>query len=302
LHNLSFRILNLLIVIILFAYSAPTTIKEAVEILEKHGEKARPMAGGTDLLVQIRGGRFDLDTVVDIKKIPELNEISNGNDELVLGAAVPCHKLYDDSGISQTYPGLIDAATLIGSIQIQSRSGFGGNLCNSTPSADGIAPLIVHSAVANIEGKSGSRSVPVEDFCTGPGSNVLGKGEILVSITMPNQGDKFGAAYERFIPRNEMDIAVAAVGASILLGSDGKIAEAKIALASVGPTPIFATKASESLKGKEPNEAAFKEAAAIAKGECSPIEDMRGTADQRKHLIEVLTLRMLNKSLERIGG
>ena len=198
--------------------------------------------------------------------------------------------------------GLIDAATLIGSIQIQSRSGFGGNLCNSTPSADGIAPLIVHSAVANIQGTSGSRSVPVEDFCTGPGSNVLGKGEILVSITMPNKGDKFGAAYERFIPRNEMDIAVAAVGASILLDSNGKIEEAKIALASVGPTPIFATKASEFLKGKEPNEAAFKEAAAIAKGECSPIEEMRGTADQRKHLVEVLTERMLNKSLERIGG
>jgi len=285
-----------------FAYSAPTTIKEAVEILDKHGDKARPMAGGTDLLVQIRGGKFNLDTVVDIKKIPELNEISNGKEEFVLGAAVPCHKLYDDPGISKDYPGLIDAAGLIGSIQIQSRSGFGGNLCNSTPSADSIAPLIVHSAKANIEGKSGSRSVPVEEFCTGPGSNVLGKGEILVSISMPNKGDKFGAAYERFIPRNEMDIAVAAVGSSILLGSDGKIAEAKIALASVGPTPIYASKASESLKGKEPNEAAFKEAGSIAKGECSPIEDMRGTVDQRKHLIDVLTVRTLSKALERIGG
>ena len=285
-----------------FAYSAPTTIKEAEEILDKHGDKARPMAGGTDLLVQIRGGKFNLDTVVDIKKIPELNEISNGKEEFVLGAAVPCHKLYDDPGISKDYPGLIDAAGLIGSIQIQSRSGFGGNLCNSTPSADGIAPLIVHSAKANIEGKSGSRSVPVEEFCTGPGLNVLGKGEILVSMTMPNKGDKFGAAYERFIPRNEMDIAVAAVGSSILLGSDGKIAEAKIALASVGPTPIYASKASESLIGKEPNEAAFKEAGSIAKGECSPIEDMRGTADQRRHLVEVLTIRTLDKSLERIEG
>ncbi len=285
-----------------FAYSAPTTIKEAVEILDKHGDKARPMAGGTDLLVQIRGGKFNLDTVVDIKKIPELNEISNGKEEFVLGAAVPCHKLYDDPGISKDYPGLIDAAGLIGSIQIQSRSGFGDYLCNSTPSADGIAPLIVHSAKANIEGKSGSRSVPVEEFCTGPGLNVLGKGEILVSMTMPNKGDKFGAAYERFIPRNEMDIAVAAVGSSILLGSDGKIAEAKISLASVGPTPIYASKASESLIGKEPNEAAFKEAGSIAKGECSPIEDMRGTADQRRHLVEVLTIRTLDKSLERIEG
>ena len=118
---------------------------------------------------------------------------------------------------------------------------------------------------------------------------------------MPNKGDKFGAAYERFIPRNEMDIAVAAVGASILLGDDGKIAEAKIALASVGPTPIYAAKASEALRGKEPNAAAIKAAGAIAKSECSPIEDMRGTADQRRHLVEVLTVRMLSKSLERIG-
>ena len=285
-----------------FAYSAPTTIKEAVEILDKHGDKARPLAGGTDLLVQVRGGRFDLEAVVDVKKIPELNEISNGKDELKLGAAVPCHKLYDDPDISKNYPGLIDAATLIGSIQIQSRSGFGGNLCNSTPSADGIAPLIVHSAIANIEGKSGSRSVPVEDFCTGPGSNVLGKGEMLVSISMPNKGSKFGSSYERFIPRNEMDIAVAAVGSSILLGPDGKIAEARIALASVGPTPIFAKKASDSLAGKEPTEEAFKEAGSIAKTECSPIEDMRGTVEQRQHLVEVLTKRTLTKSLERIGG
>jgi len=285
-----------------FAYSAPSSIKEAVEILNKHGDKARAMAGGTDLLVQMRGGRFDLEAVVDIKKIPELNELSNGSSELIIGAAVPCYKLYDDSAISKAYPGLIDAATLIGGIQIQSRSGFGGNLCNATPSGDSIGPLIVHSAVANIQGPSGSKSVPVEDFCTGPGSSILGKGDILVSLTVPNQGKNFGAAYERFIPRNEMDIAVAGVASSISVGSDGKINSARIALASVGPTPIFAKKASDSLTGKPANQESFSEAAKIAKGECSPIEDMRGTVEQRVHLVEVLTGRTLNKSLERIGG
>jgi carbon-monoxide dehydrogenase medium subunit len=191
---------------------------------------------------------------------------------------------------------------LIGGIQIQSRAGFGGNLCNSTPSGDSIGPLIVLSTVANIEGSNGKRSIPVEDFCTGPGSNILEDGEILVSLSIPNQGSKFSSAYERFIPRNEMDIAVAGVASSILIGSNGKIESARIALASVGPTPIFAKKASESLIGKEPGEAAFNEAGAIAKTECSPIEDMRGTVDQRKHLIDVLTVRTLNKSLERIGG
>ena len=285
-----------------FAYTAPTTVKEAVEILTKHGNKARPLAGGTDLLVQIRGGRFNLDAVVDIKKIPELNNLSNDSNSLNIGAAVPCHRIYEDPKISEDYPGLIDAAELIGGIQIQSRAGFGGNLCNSTPSGDSICPLIVLSTVANIEGSKGKRSIPVEDFCTGPGSNTLEDGEILVSLSIPNQGSKFNSAYERFIPRNEMDIAVAGVASSILIGSNGKIESARIALASVGPTPIFAKKASESLIGKEPGEAAFKEAGAIAKTECSPIEDMRGTVDQRKHLVDVLTVRTLNKSLERIGG
>ena len=285
-----------------FAYAAPSTVKEAVEILTKHGDKARPMAGGTDLLVQIRGGRFDLDMVVDIKKIPELTSVTNNNDGLVIGSAVACHQLYEDDDISKNYPGLIDAATLIGGIQIQSRSGFGGNLCNATPSADGIGPLIVHSTVANIQGESGTRSIPVEEFCTGPGRNALGKGEMLVSLSITTKGKCVGAAYERFIPRNEMDIAVAAVASSILVGSDGKISEARIALASVGPTPIFAKKASDFLIGKEANEASFKEAAAIAKSECSPIEDMRGTIEQRQHLVEVITLRTLNKSLERIEG
>ena len=285
-----------------FAYAAPSTVKEAVEILTKHGEKARPMAGGTDLLVQIRGGKFDLDMVVDIKKIPELTKVTNNNEGLVIGSAVACHQLYDDDEISKNYPGLIDAATLIGGIQIQSRSGFGGNLCNATPSADGIGPLIVYSAVANIQGESGTRSIPVEEFCTGPGRNALGKGEMLVSLSLPNKGNGFGAAYERFIPRNEMDIAVAAVASSIIVGEDGKITEARIALASVGPTPILAKKASDFLIGKEANEASFKEAAAIARTECSPIEDMRGTIEQRQHLVEVITLRTLNKSLERIEG
>ena len=131
-----------------FAYAAPSSVQEAVEILTKHGDKARPMAGGTDLLVQIRGGRFDLDVVVDVKKIPELTQVNNTDEGLTIGGAVPCHMLYEDTQISNIFPGLIDAATLIGGIQIQSRSGFGGNLCNSTPSADGICPLIVHSAVA----------------------------------------------------------------------------------------------------------------------------------------------------------
>lgn len=284
-----------------FAYVAPTTVDEAVAVLEKHGERARPIAGGTDLLVQVRGGRFDLDAVVDVKKIPELVGIKNDDSGLEFGAAVPCYQLYENAELSAQYPGIMDAASLIGGIQIQSRAALGGNLCNSTPSGDGIGPLIVHYGTAVIAGPGGQREVPVENFCTGPGRNVLEKGEMLVSLKFPKPSDNFGAAYERFIPRNEMDIAVAGVAASVELSSDGNtIEKARIALASVAPTPVLAHEAAEELIGKSADDeaalaAAGKAAAAIAK----PIADMRGTVEQRKHLVEVLTKRMIKKAVER---
>lgn len=284
-------------------YIRPTTVDEALSLLTKYKDKARLLAGGTDLIVQMRGGRYQLDAVIDAKHIEELNQLTfNNQDGLVIGAAVPCHKIYGDEKIAQAYPGIMDSATLIGGIQIQGRATLGGNLMNAAPSADAIPTLIAHNAVANIVSSKGTRAVPVEEICSGPGRTNLATGELLVSISVPAPSKGFGGRYIRFIPRNEMDIAVAAVASSILVGADGKISEARIALASVGPTPIFAKKASNSLIGKEANEASFKEAAAIAKSECSPIEDMRGTIEQRKHLVEVITLRTLNQSLERIEG
>ena len=284
-----------------FAYVAPTTVEEAVSVLDKHGEKARPIAGGTDLLVQARGGRFDLDAVVDIKKIPELVAIKNDASGLEFGAAVPCYQLYENKELSAEYPGLMDAASLIGGIQIQSRAGLGGNLCNSTPSGDGICPLIVQYGTAVIAGPNGRRELPVEKFCTGPGRNDLKKGELLVSLKFPKPSATFGAAYERFIPRNEMDIAVAGVAASVELSSDGKtIEKARVALASVGPTPIFAEAAGAALVGKSADdEAAISAAGAAAAEAASPISDMRGTIEQRKHLVDVLTKRMVKKAIER---
>ncbi len=283
-----------------FAYVAPKTVDEAVAVLEKHGERARPIAGGTDLLVQARGGRFDLDAVVDIKKIPELVSIKNDDSGLEFGAAVPCYQLYENPELSAEYPGLMDAASLIGGIQIQSRAGLGGNLCNSTPSGDGICPLIVHYGTAVIAGPSGRRELPVEDFCTGPGRNDLKQGEMLVSLKFPKPSSTFGAAYERFIPRNEMDIAVAGVAASVELDSGGNIAKARVALCAVGPTPILAEAAGAALVGKSADDEAAIEAAGAAAAEAaSPISDMRGTVEQRKHLVDVLTKRMVKKAVER---
>ncbi len=282
-----------------FKYISPTNIYDAVNALQKYGKSAKPLAGGTDLLVQTRTGRLNLDAVIDIKNIPELNIIRK-NGGLSFGAAVPCCRLYEDTDIASNWAGIIDAASLIGGIQIQSRAGFAGNLCNSSPSADGIGPLIVHDAKVIIACPSPTlrRIVPVEEFCTAPGQNVLKEGEMVIRIDMPQPSTGFGASYERFIPRNEMDIAVVGVAASVCLEGN-KIRKAKIALAAVAPTPIVAVDASEYLIDKEISVKNIEKAAKLARNAIRPISDMRGTKEQREHLTEVLTVRMLNKSIER---
>jgi len=286
-----------------FAYVAPSTVDEAVAVLNEHGDRARPLAGGTDLLVKARANVWELDAVVDIKNIPELMNLSVGSDGLSIGAGVPCYQVYENSEIAAEYPGIVDGASIIGGIQIQSRAGLGGNLCNAAPSGDGICPLIVHSAVAKIAGPNGTREVAVEDFATGPSRTVLENGELLVSIEVPKPPANSGAAYTRFIPRNEMDIAVAGVGAFVQLDSSGQNFEsARIALASVGPTPILASAAGDSLAGKPVNDETIAAAAALAKEAASPITDMRGTVDQRKQLVEVLTGRMIKQAVERARG
>ena len=285
-----------------YQYYPATNLTDAISLLSRYGDRARVLAGGTDLLVQLRGDRFDLDAVIDIKQIPEAMGLSM-NGGLTIGAAVPCCELYEDEAIANTFPGIMDAASLIGGIQIQSRASIGGNLCNAAPSADGICPLIVYSAIATITGVDGTRTVAVEDFCTGPGRNVLSHGELLLNIRVDAPPAHFGAAYQRFIPRNEMDIAVAGVASSLQLDAKGeRIESARIALASVGPTPIFAKQASDSLAGQLATAESFAHAGEIASTETSPITDMRGTIDQRRHLVGVLTRRTLAVATERARG
>ena len=285
-------------------FEAPNTLSEAVSLLASKGDRARVIAGGTDLLVQLRGGRRSIDVVVDVKGIPELNELSyDSQNGLVLGAAVPCYRLYENTEIAAAYPGLMDAATLIGGIQIQGRASIGGNLCNSAPSGDSIPPVIVLGGVCNIEGPNGARQVPSEDFCTGPGRNVLQDNELLVSINIPAPQAHSGANYLRFIPRNEMDIAVAGVGSSVVLDASGQnFVSARIALASVAPIPVLCTDAANSLAGKPVSDDAIQEASDKAIEASSPISDMRGTIRQRRHLVGVLTRRTLNNAVQRARG
>ena len=284
-------------------YTAPTSLSEAVSIMAAHGDRARPLAGGTDVLVQLRGGRREVDVLVDTKKIPELNGIRLDDNGLQLGAAVACTQIYDDQAVVAAYPGLIDAASLIGSIQIQGRASIGGNLCNAAPSGDSIPPVITLGGEAHINGPNGWRTVPTEDFCTGPGRSVLEPGELLVAIQIPAPAANSGTAYLRFIPRNEMDIAVAGVSSTVVLDASGQnIQSARIALASVGPTPILATVAGDSLAGKAVSDDAIAEAGRLASEAATPITDMRGTIRQRHHLVDVLTRRTLNIAIRRARG
>jgi CO/xanthine dehydrogenase FAD-binding subunit len=284
-----------------FDYAAPSTVAEAVALLAEKGDRARALAGGTDVIVQVREGRRDLDLLVDVKLIPELNELSyDPGRGLRFGAAVPCYRLCEHPGVARAYPGLIEAAGLIGGTQIQSRASVGGNLCNASPAADAIPALIAAGASCIIAGPNGQREVPVEKFCTAPGKTALGRGEILVSLRLPPPAPHTGSAYLRFIPRNEMDIAVVGVGVTLTL-NDGRTSctAARIALAAVAPTPLLVPDAGAALVGRPPLPADIDKAAALAHAAAKPISDMRGDADYRRHLVGVLTKRALTAALQR---
>lgn len=284
-----------------FDYTAPQTVVEVVAALQKDPEATRILSGGTDLLVQLREGRKNAGLVVDIKHVPEVNQlVFDAEAGLTIGAAVPCYQITRDPRIQAAYPGLVDAIALIGGMQIQGRASVGGNLCNASPAADTTPALIVHRAVCIIAGADGQRELPVEQFCTGPGRSALKPGEFLVSLRVPPPRAGFGAAYLRFIPRNEMDIAVVGAGAAVQLTPDGSHFEsARVALGAVAPTPLFVVEAGDALAGKPVGPEALLEAARIAQAAARPIDDMRGSVAQRRHLSLVLTRRALTLALER---
>ncbi|MBP89641.1 MAG: carbon monoxide dehydrogenase [Planctomycetaceae bacterium] len=284
-----------------FDYAAPTALDDAVRMLAEHGDRAKPLAGGTDIIVQLRERLREADFVVDVKRIPELMELEYSPETgLRLGASVPCYRIYGDETIAAAYPALADSTHIIGGWQIQSRASVGGNLCNASPAADSIPALIAHQATAHIAGPDGRRAMSVDEFCVSPGRNALETGELLVALTLPPAMHRSSSAYQRFIPRYEMDIAVAGAASWVQLDESGEnIKQARIALAAVAPTPKFAEEASQWLSGKLATEHTFAEAGELAKKVASPISDMRGTAEYRTHLVGVLTKRTLAKAVER---
>ena len=282
-------------------YAAPTSVAEAVRLLQQGGPTARVLAGGTDIIVMAREYRRDVSLMVDVKHIPEAMELSYDPQRgLHLGAGVPCYQIYENPEIQRLYPALIDSASLIGGIQIQSRASLGGNLCNSSPAADSIPTLIALGTVCHIAGPNGERTVRAEEFCTAPGRNVLEAGELLVWLEVPPPPPHSGAKFLRFIPRNEMDIAVVNVSSAVVLDESGqRIRSARIALGAVAPTPLLVEEAGRALEGAALTPEAWQPAIAAAQAACRPITDMRGSVAQRRHLIGVLTRRTLEGAVER---
>lgn len=281
-------------------YERPATVAEAFELLREDG--ARALAGGTDLIPQLREGRRQARMVVDLKKIPELSAISRLADGgWRLGGAASVRALGGHAGLAAEHGPLLESARLIGSLQIQSRASLGGNLCNAAPSADAVPLLISLGAKVEVAGPAGSREMAVDDVATAPGRTKLAPGEIISAILLGAKPPRSAARYLRFTPRREMDIAIAGSGVAITLDAAGHIASARITLASVAPTPLRASAAESLLIGARPKLAAFAAAGAQAASEASPISDTRGSADYRRELIAVLTRRALADCARQLG-
>ncbi len=286
-----------------FEYHLPDSLQEAIGFMAANKGFTNVLAGGTDLIVLMRARRKRPAVVIDIKKIPELSEVKMDETGLTIGASVSCRTIYENDRIAKSYPALVDSAKLIGGIQIQGRASIGGNLCNAAPSADSIPTLIACSAVANVVSGKGELQIPVEEFCIAPGKTVLEDDAILVSLFIPAPVPHSGARFLRFIPRNEMDIAVANSAAFVELDEAGiNFRSARIAIGSVAPTPLFVREAGAALADRPVNEESILNAARIARDAARPIDDMRGTVEHRLQLVETLTKRVLIDAVKRARG
>ena len=281
-------------------YLAPATPEEAVKALGAAG--ARPMAGGTDLLVQLRAGRTRPDVIVDLKRIAGAIGIRENAGGFVIGAATPGAVLGEHEALVKAWPGVVEAANLIGSTQVQGRATLAGNLCNASPAADSVPAMIAARAVCVVMGPAGRREVPVEAICTAPGKTSLSPGEFVLEIKLPPRPARASDAYLRLIPRTEMDIAVVGAGVSLVLDAAGVITDAHVGLGAVAPTALLVPEAGKALVGSKLDEAALAALDAAARAACRPISDKRGTAEYRTKIAGVLARRAAAIAYQRAGG
>jgi CO/xanthine dehydrogenase FAD-binding subunit len=277
-----------------FAYHAPRSLAEAVQILSREGEGGKVLAGGTDLLIQIKERGAVPRYVVSLRDVPEVRQVTyDATSGLRIGAGARLSEVAAHPVVQERYPILVQGASLVGSLQIQNLGTVVGNLCNAAPSADCAPPLVALGASVRIGGPGGERTVPLEEFFSGPGRTVLGPHELVVAVQVPPPGARSGGAYERFTPRQEMDIAVVGVGSVVSLGEGDRCQEVRICLGAVAPTPERARDAERLLEGQELTPELVAQAGTAAAAQARPISDQRGSATYRTRLVEVLTRRTL---------
>jgi carbon-monoxide dehydrogenase medium subunit len=280
-------------------YEAPATVAAAVKLLAGAKGTAKVLAGGTDLLVQMRADIVVPSLIVDIKKIADTGTIKRDKGGWRIGASVPCAELGEHAGVGKDWPGVVEAAELIGSTQVQGRATVAGNLCNASPAADSVPALIAAGATVAIAGPKGKRTAKAEDIAVAPGRTSLKKGEFVVSVFLPARPKRAGDAYLRFIPRTEMDIAVVGCGISLVLDKTGVIGDARVALGAVAPTALLVSDAAKALIGSSLNAKALDALAEAASAACRPIDDKRGTKDFRITVAGVLARRAAQIAYDR---
>ena len=283
-------------------YLAAKTIDEAVDAHAKANGSARFLAGGTDLLVQIKSGIRKPNLVIDIKKIVELNSIQEISDnEFVIGASVSGANLNRNPKFAKLWPGVLEAFRLIGSEQIQGRASLGGNLCNGSPAGDSVPALIAAGCKAVIAGPGQRKEIPIENFHLGPGKTILENGQMLVALKFPKRNNNSADAYLRMTPRTEMDIAVVGCGVNITI-ENGVCTNARVSLGAVAPKPLLINEASDILVGSSLDEETLEKVSKICRDSCNPIDDKRGTIDYRTKVAGVLFKRATLLAADRIRG
>jgi len=289
-----------------FEYHAPTSLNEAIALLQEHGERALPLAGGTDLVVQMKENATKFpgpSHIVSLLRVPELGGIEFSETEgLRIGAGATMTEVAESPLIHERYPAIAEGAALVGSYQTMNMATVGGNLCNAAPSADIAPPLLVFEAEVVIAGPSGGRrSLPLEEFFLGPGKTALTTGELLAEVRVPVPPTATGSAYARHTPRKQMDIAVVGVAAALTV-ADGRIERARVALGAAAPMPMRAGRAEAQLEGEAASPEVLARATDSAVEECSPISDVRGSAEFRRHIVRVMTERILQQALQRTAS
>ncbi|AZO08752.1 MULTISPECIES: xanthine dehydrogenase family protein subunit M [unclassified Mesorhizobium] len=283
-------------------YIRPHSIEDAAGLLAGSTGTAAILAGGSDLLVRMKGGFIEPELIVDIKAIEGLSEIKQTADGFSIGAAVPCAALGENKALKAAWPGVVEAANLIGSKQVQGRCTIVGNLCNASPAADSVPALVAAGAKAVVVGPSGRRTIAVEAVPTGPGRTSLAKGEIVEAILLDKRPPNAGDAYLRFIPRTEMDIAVVSAGVNLTLDDAGVVKSARVALGAAAPTVLLVEEAAEILVGSKLDQATLERLAKVCSGACRPIDDKRGTIHFRRKVAGVLATRAATTAYKRAGG